>query len=115
MPGFVSNLPAEIKAADAFVVSSETESFSIVLVEALAAGVPVVSTNCPLGPPDILQHGKYGILCAVNDPESLSMALQKVLDGQGIVPPRDAWEKYTLEKVMDNYECAIRRVKGASR
>lgn len=110
LPGFAENLPAEIKAADAFVVSSQSESFSIVLVEALAAGTPVVSTDCPLGPPEILQHGKYGLMCAVNDPASLADALQKVLDGHAIRPPREAWEKYTLDKVMDNYECAIRRV-----
>ena len=110
LPGFADNLPAEIKAADAFVVSSQSESFSIVLVEALAAGTPVVSTNCPLGPPEILQQGKYGLICTVNDPVSLASALQKVLDGHAMSPPREAWEKYTLEKVMDNYECAIRRV-----
>lgn len=115
LPGFADNLPAEIKAADAFVVSSQSESFSIVLVEALAAGTPVVSTNCPLGPPEILQHGRYGLMCAVDDPGSLADALQKVLDGHAICPPREAWEKYTLDKVMDNYECAIRRVMEAQK
>ncbi len=110
LPGFAENLPAEIKAADAFVVSSQSESFSIVLVEALAAGTPVVSTDCPLGPPEILQHGKYGLMCTVNDPASLADALQRVLGGHAIRPPREAWEKYTLDKVMDNYECAIWRV-----
>ena len=110
LPGFAGNLPAEIKVADAFVVSSQSESFSIVLVEALAAGTPVVSTDCPLGPPEILRHGKYGLMCAVNDPVALADTLQKVVDGQMIRPPREAWEKYALDKVMDNYECAIRRV-----
>ena len=110
LPGYVENLPAEIKAADSFVVSSQSESFSIVLVEALAASTPVVSTNCPLGPPEILQNGKYGIMCAAGDPNSLADALQWVLDGQAIVPPRESWEKYTIENVMDKYECAIRRV-----
>jgi len=110
LPGFSDNLPAVIKAADAFVVSSKSESFSIVLVEALAVGTPVVSTDCPLGPPEILQHGKYGLMCAVNDINSMTKALQRVLDGDAINPLRESWEKYTLERVMDNYECAIWRV-----
>lgn len=106
-PGFTNNLPAELKAADAFVVSSRCESFSIVLVEALACGTPVVSTDCPSGPPEILHHGKYGILCKPDDPVVLAEGMQMILDGRGIKPPRESWEPYTLDHVMDNYEKEI--------
>lgn len=46
---------------------SEMESFSIVLVEAMAAGIPVISTSCPYGPPELLKMVQYGVLVPVND------------------------------------------------
>jgi len=109
-PGFTNNLPANLKLADGFVVSSYLESFSVVLVEALACGVPVVSTNCPSGPPEILQQGKFGILCEVNNPDSLAEGMLKILNGKGITPPQVSWEPYTLERVMDTYEQVIHTV-----
>jgi glycosyltransferase involved in cell wall biosynthesis len=109
-PGHTHNLPAELKAADAFVVSSHAESFSVVLVEALASGIPVVSTNCPSGPPEILQNGKYGILVEPGNPSSLAKGILQVLDGKGVIPPHESWEPYVLEKVSNEYENLIRKV-----
>ena len=107
LPGFTDNLPAELKGASCFVVSSGVESFSIVCVEALACGVPVVSTNCPYGPPEILKNGKYGILVENKNPHALAEGIVKVLDGNGINPTPDMVAPYTVEAVVDRYEKAI--------
>jgi len=114
-PGHTNNLPAELKSCDCFVVSSHCESFSVVLVEALACGIPVVSTNCPVGPPEILKNGKYGILVDVNDPSSLAQGVLTVLKGNGISPPTESWEPYVQDIVVSNYEkkllCLVKRRK----
>jgi glycosyltransferase involved in cell wall biosynthesis len=78
--GFVQNPLPYMREADAFVLSSRSEGFGNVLVEALGCGTPVVSTNCRHGPAEILGHGEYGILVPPQDPESLCMALGQIID-----------------------------------
>lgn len=107
LAGHTDNLPAEIKGADAIVVSSNLESFSIVLVEALASKVPVISTACPYGPPELLQDGKYGALVPVNDAEALANAIVEQIQNPRPAAPREAWEKFTVENVVKEYEKAL--------
>lgn len=107
LAGHSANLPSEIKASDAFIISSNQESFSIVLVEALAAGTPVISTNCPYGPPELLKMGKYGTLVPVNDSQALAEAIVAQIQHPKPPAPKEAWEPYTLEKVVEAYEKAL--------
>jgi len=65
--------------ADLFVLSSMWEGFGNVIVEALECGVPVVSTNCPSGPSEILDNGEYGTLVPVGDYVLLSNAIHSTL------------------------------------
>ena len=66
--------------ASAFVLSSRSEGFGNVLVEAMGCGTRVVSTSCPHGPADILGHGRYGVLVPQQDPTALASGLEQVLD-----------------------------------
>ena len=62
--GTIDNVEPYLKSSDVVVLSSLSEGFGIVLVEALACGCPIVASDCPYGPRDILDNGKYGILCS---------------------------------------------------
>jgi glycosyltransferase involved in cell wall biosynthesis len=77
--GQIENPWKYIKASDVFVLSSTWESFGNVLVEALFLGKPIVSTDCPYGPRDILDNGKYGILAKVGDPEDIANKIESLL------------------------------------
>lgn len=78
--GFVENPFDYLKKSDVFVFSSRFEGFGNVLVEAMACGLPIVSTSCPSGPSEILDNGKYGMLTKVGDEKELANAMIRMLD-----------------------------------
>lgn len=82
-PGFVLNPWAWMARANLFVSSSRWEGFPMVLVEALALGLPVVATDCPSGPAEILDSGKYGRLVRTGDPAALAEAITWSLEQPG--------------------------------
>lgn len=79
-PGYVANPLPWMRQARLFVLSSLWEGLPGVLIEALAAGCPVVSTACPSGPVEILENGRFGRLVPVADPEALARAMGEALD-----------------------------------
>ncbi|MDJ0518356.1 MAG: glycosyltransferase [Trichodesmium sp. MO_231.B1] len=101
--GFVSNPLAYMKQAAVFVMSSVWEGFGNVLVEAMAMKTPVISTNCPSGPEEILAGGKYGELVPVGDSVAMAEAILKVLSGD-IKSVDSYWlEQFTWETVTQKY------------
>ena len=87
MPGFVKNPYAYMVQADVFVLSSAWEGLVTVLIEALACGTPVVSTDCPSGSSEILEAGKYGRLVPVGDAQALAEAVITTM-GENVDPNR---------------------------
>lgn len=75
MPGFCANPFALMARAGAFVLSSRWEGFPNALVEAMACGAPVIATDCPSGPREILQGGRIAPLVPVDDADALARAL----------------------------------------
>jgi glycosyltransferase involved in cell wall biosynthesis len=102
--GFAENPFAYMSRAAVFVLSSAWEGFGNVLAEALACGCPVVSTDCPSGPAEILDHGRYGPLVPVGDDAALAAAIGRVLDAPS---PRDELTgraaSFTVERAVDRY------------
>jgi glycosyltransferase involved in cell wall biosynthesis len=111
LPGYAPNPYAQMARAKVCVLSSKYESFGNVVVESLAAGTPVVATDCP-GPREILQDGRFGELVPVGDAEALASALVKVLRFGGPIPPSEYLEQFQLGSVVDAY---VRAMEAAAR
>lgn len=79
LPGFDANPYAYFKYVSLFVLSSNWEGLPGVLIQALASKLKVVSTNCPSGPMEILDHAKFGLLVECNDQEGLTQAMQQAI------------------------------------
>jgi glycosyltransferase involved in cell wall biosynthesis len=106
--GFVDNPYAYMAKAQVLALSSAWEGFGNVLVEAMACGCPVVSTDCPNGPAEILAGGRFGPLVPVGDAPRLAAALDAVLAH----PPKAAMLKqraddFTVGRSVDAYLRAL--------
>lgn len=102
--GFVLDPYPWFRSADLFVLSSRWEGFGNVLVEALECGVPVVSTDCPSGPAEILEYGRYGKLVPVQDPNALASSIALSLTGKhDRVALMGRAKDFSLGKIADEY------------
>jgi glycosyltransferase involved in cell wall biosynthesis len=104
LPGFVKNPYAYMSKAAVFVLSSAWEGFGNVLVEAMAVGTPVVATNCPSGPAEILENGKYGQLVKVGDAEAMAEGILAELEGSTnseLLQHRA--RQFSYDKIADQY------------
>ncbi len=103
LPGFRDNAMAYMARSALFVLSSGWEGLPTVLIEALAAGTRVVSTDCPSGPREILQAGRLGTLVPVGDAGALTAAIVDALDRPSGAVPLDALKPFTRDAAVDNY------------
>jgi glycosyltransferase involved in cell wall biosynthesis len=115
LPGYASQPWPWYDEAACLVVSSKSESFGLTLVEAMARGLPVVSTDC-MGPREILEDGRFGTLVPFGDPPALAAALDAALADPGDPGPRVARAaRFNLDRIVDSYDQLITRVIAAAR
>jgi glycosyltransferase involved in cell wall biosynthesis len=101
--GYVENPYAYMTKSSVFVLSSAWEGLPTVLIEAMALGIPVVSTDCESGPAEILAGGKYGYLIPVGDSEALAEGILQVLDGQLKSIDPDWLDQFGVEMATQKY------------
>lgn len=107
-----------VEGADIFVLSSRYEGFGNVLGEAMAAGLPVVSTLCDFGPDEIVAHGYDGLLVATENPAALAQGLARLMDDAQL---RDrlgsaaaiAARRYAPENILPQWDDALAQVMGS--
>lgn len=108
LPGFTANPYAYMARAAVFALSSRQEGLPTVLIEALACGCPCVATDCPSGPSEILDEGRYGRLAPVGDAAAMAAAIVQSLDAP---PDREhlkaAAERFSVGPAIDAYEALL--------
>jgi glycosyltransferase involved in cell wall biosynthesis len=109
LAGFRENAAAYMARAAVFVLSSAWEGLPTVLIEALATGTPVISTDCKSGPREILQEGRLGALVPVRNPAALANAIDAVLDRRVSPPPRQELLPFTDDAAVEHYLRLIER------
>lgn len=112
-----SHIYDEYKRSQFFVLSSDYEGFGLVIIEAMACGIPVVATDCPFGPSEIVEHGRTGLLSQM-DVKDLAAKMEWMITHQSERRQmgrlaHDAVARYQQEVVMPEWERAYLSVISA--
>lgn len=111
MPGFVNNPLSYMAKASVFALSSVREGLPTVLIEALACGCPVVSTDCPDGPAEILENGRFGTLVSIADDAALAEAIVHCLENppdKNILIARG--QEFSLKHAGEEYIALVKQL-----
>ncbi len=103
LTGYLPNPYPYIRRSALFVLSSKYEGLPGVLIEAMYCGVPLIATDCPSGPREILDGGRHGRLVPVGDPETMASAIREGLRGGIRKPSPDAWQPFSSQSVIRQY------------
>lgn len=112
LPGITTNPFAIYERAELYVMSSLWEGLGVVLIEALACGLPVVSTDCPSGPREVVRDGIDGILVPNGDETALAEAMDLLMSDESkrkelSARAREAEERFSLAKITSEWERLI--------
>jgi GalNAc-alpha-(1->4)-GalNAc-alpha-(1->3)-diNAcBac-PP-undecaprenol alpha-1,4-N-acetyl-D-galactosaminyltransferase len=120
MPGQVANPEDYLKQSSLFVMASRSEGFPMALCEAMASGLPVISTDCPSGPREIISDGEDGILVPNGDVEALAAAIDRLIadeEERKRLGDRASkiTERFGLQKIMEMWEALLAEVVKSKR
>ena len=115
--GYQQNPYAYMARSSMFVFASHWEGFPNVLLEALACELPVVSTNCPAGPAEIIEHRVNGMLVPVAQPEMLAEAVLEVLEDTKLrenlaTSGKRRAEDFCAPRIVGQYAASFRQIAG---
>lgn len=112
--GWLDDPWAEIKSADLLLLNSYSEGFGLVLVEAMMRGIPAVSTDCPVGPNEIIEPDINGWLFDVCHENEMIKILQELIDGRRAYPSveevQKSVEQYETDNVLEHFKKHLERI-----
>jgi glycosyltransferase involved in cell wall biosynthesis len=103
MLGFIANPYSWMRKSAVFVLSSKFEGLPTVLIEAMQCGTPVISADCPSGPAEILEAGRWGRLFPPGDVDALACAIDEALDGKLIADVRQRAADFSIDTAVSQY------------
>ena len=104
LKGFMKNPYPWIACADVYIHSSLYDGLPLVIIESLACGTKIVSTDCESGPREILDYGKYGMLIPIKDPEKMAKSIEKSIEkniNKSFLIDRS--KIFSIENISKNY------------
>lgn len=112
LPGFVSDPDILLGSGDLFVVSSRWEGFCLALAEAMAAGLPAVSFDCPSGPSELITHEHDGLLVEPENVEALTEALDQMMTDSALretfgARARQSVARFSVERIVAQWELLL--------
>ncbi len=109
----------DIDKMGTLLLNSTSEGFGLVLVEAMMRGIPAISSNCPVGPGEIISNDLNGWLFEVDDMPYLQTLLQQIIDGQRKLPAQetiiDSVKKFSEPVVLDHFEATLNKILKAQK
>jgi glycosyltransferase involved in cell wall biosynthesis len=115
--GHTDDLPAAFQDAAVFASASSAEGFPMVMLEALSQGLPIVATDCPRGPSDIVDHRGNGLLVPNRDVEALSSALEEIVSDDELRRSLAAQaladaDKYAVANIAASWDALFEQLAG---
>lgn len=117
LPGYADDIEAALRGASLLAMTSRAEGFSMVLIETMSQGVPVVAMDCPRGPGETVDDTKNGLLVRDGDVPAMTDALRLLVEDDerrtayGARALADAWQ-YTSDRVGDDWLALLDGVDG---